>query len=265
MAYLPIALAYIAVYAVIGALLGGGATVRPLFGNIFLVLPAIATCAVILWRRRRWACCHRLFWDAFGIGLALWVIGHFGWAYETYVRKQHAWVQWHTLFSLCGGIGPLIALFARPHRGARPYALAKVSFLLAAYGLLAVFIYAYFVLIPPLVPGAGNAEVTLLQLVQANRALLFVSMTAVMVMARRTAWFEAYRWMAIGTGAGFLLRIFTSLAIARGDYQSGTLYDLAWIVPFLSYLGAVLAAPDSPAPSEAEVPVRPLHAVLDSR
>jgi two-component system NtrC family sensor kinase len=260
--YLTIGFAYIVVYAVIGGVLRSHASAQAVFATTFLLIPALATCAAILWRRRNWIGCHRLFWDAFGIGLACWTIGHLGWAYETYVHKHQAWVQWHTLFSLCGGIGPLIALFARPHRGARTYAVAKVSFLLAGYGLAAVFVYSYFVLIPPLVPGGGNADVTLLQLVQVNRALLFVLMTAMMILGRRTSWLPTYRWLAIGTGAGFMLRIFTSMAIARGAYQSGTMYDLAWIVPFLCYLNAVLTAPDSPAENEGEAPVAPLHSAI---
>ena len=258
MAYLTIGFTYVVGYALVGWLLRGYPSAQTVFGNVFLLIPPIATCAAILWRRQRWTGCQRLFWDTFAIGLSLWVIGHFGWAYDTYVRDRYAWVQWHTLFSLCAGIAPLIALFARPHRGPRSYALTKVSFLLAGYGLLGAFIYAYFVLIPSMVPGLGNADVTLLQLVLLNRALLFVCITATMMMARNTGWYSTYRWLAIGTGAGFLLRIFTSLAIARGAYQSGTLYDLAWIVPFVCYLGAVFAAPDSPAESESDVPVRPL-------
>ncbi len=262
MRHLLIGLSYIVTYALLGQALRDHPLAHAIFGNLFLLVPPLATCAAILWRRRHWVGCHRLFWDTFAIGLGLWVIGHGGWLYETYVHQHQSWVQWHTLFSLCGGIGPLIALFARPHRGARPYALAKVSFLLASYGLLAVFIYAYFVLIPPLVPGAGNAEVTLLELVQLNRALLFACFAGAMVMARRTAWFETYRWLAIGTGAGSLLRIFTSMAIARGAYQTGTVYDLAWIVPFLCYLAAVFVAPPSPVTREADMPVRPLHAAF---
>ncbi len=262
MPYPAIGLAYVVIYVVVGVLLRNQASGLALFANLCLLLPPIATCVAILRRRREWRGCHRVFWDTFGIGLALWITGHLGWAYETYVYRENAWVQWHTLFSLCGGIGPLIALFARPHRGARPYAVGKVSFLLAGYGLLAVFLYAYFVLVPSLLPGGGNAEVRLLQLVQVNRALLFVSMTAFMLIARRTPWFQTYRWLALGTGAGFLLRIYTSLAIARGAYQSGTLYDLAWIVPFLCYLGAVLSAPASPAESDAEAPVRALHPAI---
>jgi PAS domain S-box-containing protein len=260
--YPAIGFAYVVVYAVVGVLLRSHASALAFFGSIFLLLPALATCAAILWRRRNWSGCHRLFWDAFAIGLALWVIGHLGWAYEAYVRKQPTWVQWHTLFSLCAGIAPLIALFARPHRGARAYALATVSFLLAGYGLLAVFIYSYFILVPALVPGGGNPDVMLLRLVLVNRALLFACVAIVMAIARRTAWYETYRWLAVGTGVGFLLRIFTSLAIARGQYQSGTVYDLAWIVPFACYLGAVLAAPDSPPEAKAEIPVRPLHSAL---
>ena len=260
--YLTIGFAYVVLYVVIGGVLGNHASAMAVFATSFLVIPPVATCAAILWRRRRWTGCHRLFWDAFGIGLACWIIGHLGWAFETYVHKHQAWVQWHTLFSLCGGIGPLIALFARPHRGTRPYAIAKVSLLFGGYGLAAVFVYSYFVLIPPLVPGGGNAETTLLQLVQVNRALLLVSTTGLMFLARRTVWFATYRWLAIGNGAGFLLRIFTSMAIARGAYQSGGIYDLAWIVPFLCYLNAVFAAPDSPAESETEAPVAPLHSAI---
>ena len=262
MPYLTIGVAYVVIYAAGGWLLRAHPLALSIFAAFSLLFPPVATCGLILRRRRNWSGCHRLFWDAFAVGLALWVIGHLGWIYETYVRNEPSWVQWHTLFSLCAGIAPLIALFARPHRGTRSDAVPNVSFLLAGYGLLSVFIYAYFVLIPSLVPDAGSPEVRLLQFVQVNRALLFGWMSAAMVVARRTSWYPTYRWLTVGTGVGFLLRIFTSLAIVRGVYQSGTLYDLAWIVPFLCYLAAVSVAPDSPAEPEVQVPARPLHNAL---
>ena len=119
--------------------------------------------------------------------------------------------------------------------------------------------------IPGLTPGGRDEQVTLLKLIQINRALLFVSSTAMMIVARQTTWFAAYRWLAIGTGAGFFLRIVTSLAIVRGSYQSGTLYDLAWIVPFICYAQAALAAPDSPAESTAvEAPATPVHVLVSA-
>jgi PAS domain S-box-containing protein len=104
-----------------------------------------------------------------------------------------------------------------------------------------------------------------LQLVQLNRALLFLGFVSAMIVARRTPWFSAYRWLAIGTGIGFFLRILTSLAIIRGTYQSGTIYDLAWFVPFLCYAGAALAAPASPAESDViEAPSPPLHVLVSA-
>jgi two-component system NtrC family sensor kinase len=251
------------VYAVTCALLRNHPGALALVANFFLLLPPIATTGAILRRRAEWRGCHRLFWDTFGIGLVLWVIGHLGWTYDAYVYNDRSWLQWHTLFSLCGGgIGPLIAFFTRPHRGARPYAVPNVSFLLAGYGLLGAFIYSYFALIPSLVPNAGDPELRLLQLIQVNRALLFVCMTAALLVARRSRWRTAFAWLATGTGAGFLLRYVTSAAIVRGVYQTGTLYDLAWIVPFLCYLAAVVTAPASPAEGEVELPVRQVHTAI---
>src|SRR5215208_162789 len=263
MLYLGIGLGYVAVYAAVGWALGGHPFARSLFGNVGLLLPPLSVCAIILRRRRQWAGCHRLFWDTFGVSLGLWMVGHLGWAFEHAVLGRQSWLQWHTIFSLCGGIGPLIALFARPHRGVRAEAVGNVSLVLASYGLLAAFIYSYFILIPGLVPGGTNHEVALFKLVQLNRALLFGTMAIVLVLARRTPWYKSYLWLTIGTGIGFCLRIITSLAILNGTYQSGTLYDLAWILPFRCYASAALAAPDSPAEYDlVEAPVRPLHVLV---
>ena len=263
--YLSIGFGYVLAYAAIGWLLRDHALALSIFGNLGLLAPPIAVCVAILRRRERWVGSHRLFWDTFAIGVGLWIIGHLGWAFEDLVLQRQSWLQWHTVFSLCGGIGPLIALFDRPHRGARADAVGSVGLVLASYGLLSVFIYSYFILIPSLTPGAGDQEVALFALIQLNRALLFGSMATVMIVARRTAWYQAYRWLTIGTGFGFVLRIITSLAIVRGQYQSGTLYDLAWIVPFLCYLRAALAAPDSPAELDrVEVPGRPLHLIVSA-
>jgi PAS domain S-box-containing protein len=263
--YLSLGLGYIVGYIAIGWLLRDHALALSIFGDIGLLIPPLGVCAAILRRRSTWRGCHRLFWDTVAIGIALWIIGHLGWAFEDLVLKRQSWLRWHTVFSLCGGIGPLIALFARPHRGVRADAVGRVGVVLASYGLLAIFTYCYFVLIPGITPGVPGPQVALLTLVQINRALLFVGFVSAMFVARRTAWFGAYRWLAIGTGVGFFLRILTSLAIIRGSYQSGTAYDLAWFVPFLCYAAAALAAPNSPAESEViEAPTAPLHVLVSA-
>jgi PAS domain S-box-containing protein len=263
--YLSIGVAYVLAYAAVGWLLRAHPLALSIFGDIGVVVPVVAVCVVILRCRSRWAGCHRLFWDTFAIGVGLWVIGHFGWAFEDLVLQRRSWVQWHTLFTLCGGIGPLIALFARPHRGVRAEAVGTVGLVLASYGLLAVFIYSYFILIPGLLPDGTDQDAALFKLVQVNRALMFGATASVMIVARRTPWYPAYLWLTVGTGVGFFLRIFTSLAILRGNYQSGTLYDMAWILPFLCYSAAALSAPESPAESDrVEAPGRPLHVAISA-
>jgi PAS domain S-box-containing protein len=260
--YLLIGLGYVLLYAVLGWALRGHPLALSVFGNAGLLIPPITVCAIILRRRSRWDGCQRLFWDTIAIGVGLWIIGHFGWAFDEIFLGRQSWLQWHTVFSLCGGIGPLIALLARPHRGVRGDAVGTVGLALASYGLLAVFIYSYFVLVPGVVPGATDPQRRLFELVQLNRALLFGSMISAMIVARRTAWYRTYFYLAIGTGVGFFLRIATSLAIVRGGYSSGTLYDLAWILPFLFYARAALATPDSPAESTTVEPSPMPHAAI---
>ena len=162
-----------------------------------------------------WAGCHRLFWDTFAIGVGLWVIGHLGWAFEDLILQRQSWVRWHTIFSLCGGIGPLIALFARPHRGVRAEAVGNVGLVLASYGLLAAFIYSYFILIPGLVPGGTDHEVALFKLVQLNRALLFGTMAIVVVARPADALVCVVPVAGDWDGDRLFLRIITSLAISE--------------------------------------------------
>jgi PAS domain S-box-containing protein len=229
-------------YGVVGWALQGRPLAQSLFGNACLIASAGLVPVVILRRRREWAGSQRLFWDVIGVAMALWIIGHIGWTYD------HSWLEWHTLFSICAGIGPLIALLARPHRGPRPGFVAPTAMTIGAYWLFAVFLYSYFVLVPSLLPEAVPAAQTrLLYFVQWNRLLLLAGMAAAVWFARGTDWRLTYLRLAVGVGIGFVLRIGTSQAIARGDYQVGTFHDLAWIAPWLCYAWAAAEAPASPS------------------
>jgi PAS domain S-box-containing protein len=250
--YFKIGLGYLIVYAAIGAALAGFPTALSIYGTLGLLLPAASVPVVILRRRREWGGCQRLFWDTIAIGMVLWCIGHLGWAFGEIVLRRPSWLQWHTLFSLCGGAAPLIALVARPHRGVRAPLASRTALDIASCGLLAAFFYTYFVMIPSVLPGAGiEAEVTLLVIAQVLRFALLVALTATAWLARKTAWGPTFLILAAGVGIGFFLRIDTSLAILSGRYQSGTIRDLAWIIPFLCYLWAALQAPPSPAEDSA--------------
>ena len=228
--------ACLVVYAVVGSALAGFPTALSIYGAIGLLLPAASVVFVIVRRRREWAGCQRLFWDTVGIGMTLWCIGHLGWAFGDLVLGRPSWLQWHTLFSLCGGAAPLIALLARPHAGVRARVAPRIAIDIASCGLLLAFFYTYFIMIPGVLPDArSGAQLTLLVTAQALRLVMLLAVGAVAWSTRRSPWGPTFLTIAVGVGIGFFLRIDTSRAILSGNYQSGTIRDFAWIIPFLGY------------------------------
>ena len=113
MRYLLLGILYLAVYLGAGALLRGYPLARSAVANMLLLGLAVAVCGVVLYRRREWEGTHRLFWDAFAVGMAMWCVGQIGFTVNA-LTGHRSWVQWHTMFSLCGGIGPVVAMLARP-------------------------------------------------------------------------------------------------------------------------------------------------------
>ena len=263
MRYWTVGLAYLGVYAFVGWALGAYPYARSIFGVVGVAIAALAVVVVVLARRRNWSGCQRIFWNIIAIGMALWLVGHAGWAYDALVRHETTWLGWHTLFTLCGSICPLLALVARPHRGIRTESVPEVGFDVASYGLLALFIYAYFVLIPSPIGGTAGAQVTLFAIIQANQFLLLAAVAVFAWTAWRTRWRATYLRLAAGIAFGFFPRIAASVAIERGTYQAGTLYDLAWVTPWLCYAWAAAESPSSEGEMQrVSVPSRALPAVF---
>src|SRR5688572_1596022 len=207
-------------------------------------------CVVVLRRRHDWEGTQRMFWVAFAAGLAMWCIGEVGFTITTLTGKR-SWVQWHTMFSLCGGIGPVVAMLARPYLGARKSAAWATGIDLISYAMLLGFVFAYFIMVPSVVPASGPApQATLLRLVHLQRFVLAAGLLWSVWLSRRTAWHATFVRLAIGASIGYVLRFITSGAIARGGYEEGSAYDLAWIVPFGCYLWAAIEAPRSSADRE---------------
>ena len=255
MRYLILGILYTVVYLSAGALLEAHPLARTVVANTLLLLLAGSVCVAVLRRRREWEGTHRLFWDAFAAGLAMWCVGEIGFTISS-ITDHRTWIQWHTMFSLSGGIGPLVALLAQPYKGPRKTTAWAVGVDLVSYAMLIGFVFAYFIMVPSVVPAPGpSPQATLLTLVQIQRMLLLVGLGASLWLARETAWRTTFVRLAIGAGAGFFLRFAASGAISSGAYHEGSVYDLAWIVPFICYLWAVIEAPASSADNEP-VPAR---------
>jgi PAS domain S-box-containing protein len=253
--YLIFGILYIVVYLGAGALLGGYPSARIVVTNTMLMMLAGSVCAVVLRHRREWEGTHRLFWDTFAAGMVMWCIGMTGFTVSA-VTNHRSWVEWHTMFSLCGGIAPLVSLLAFPHLGARKTSAWVVGVDLTSYTMLIGFVFAYFVMVPSVVPASGaSPQSTLLALVHLQRLLLFVGLVISLWWAWKTPWRATFARLTLGAAIGFVLRLFTSSAIAANRYNEGSIYDLAWIIPFMSYVWAALEAPASPGGAEA-VPAR---------
>ena len=250
MAYLAFASLYIVAYVAVGLALGGHPSAESVYSEIALLLPALVVCAIIARRRRAWMGAQRLFWDAFLLGMIVWTGGHVIWGVSTLVFHRSAWEAWHTLFSLSAGTGPLVAMLTLPHLGRRERAMSGLAVLLVGYGILAGFVYAYFVLVPAVVSLGGRVETAMLTLMQAQRIVLIGGLGWLAWLGRRSDWRATYRDLLIGAVAGLVLRSASSLT-AGGTFHDNLTFDLSWIVPFLSYGWAALDAPaarnDQPA------------------
>jgi PAS domain S-box-containing protein len=251
--WLTVGLAYAALYAIGGWLLSGHAAALTWYGFIGVLTPAVLIVFAIFKRRRDWVGAQWVFWATIAAGFTLWIIGHVGWSQQLVAAQAPVWLSWHTAFTMCGGVAPLIALLARPHLGPRHGAVATTAVDIVGFGLLAGFVYAYFIIIPGLdAPITGNSRLSpLLLIIQIQRFLIFAAMAAAVWLTRPGAWRKTYQRLAIGYGIGFVSRGLASVAIARGTYVPGSLYDLTWILPFIFTLWGVVEAPGSEAEEAA--------------
>jgi PAS domain S-box-containing protein len=253
--YLTFGILYVVLYLGAGLALGGHPLARSVAAAALQVLLAGAVVAAIVWRRKDWEGSHRLFWWAFGVGLALWCVGEIGFTIQS-VTGGLTWVQWHTMFSLCGGIGPTVGLLAFPYRGVRKASVAATGLELVSYAMLMGFIYAYFIMLPSVVNPAGSLpQDTLLALVELQRLVLFGGLVACLWSAWETPWRQTYMRLAVGVGIGLVIRSIARSAIISAQYHEGSLYDLAWIIPYFAYLWAALDAPRSTPDGDA-IPAR---------
>jgi PAS domain S-box-containing protein len=237
--------AYLATYVALGWALFSYPTPRLVVGSLALLAPAFALVVVIIRRRSEWFGCQRLFWDGFAVGATLWIIGYVGRLVDTQLYGPGEWPGVHTVFTLSGGIAPVVALMARPHRGVRLSQSAAVAITLAAYALLGAFVYGYFVFVPTVV-GSASWRDGLQLLGQATRLALVAGAVIAAYAARHTAWRRTYVAIALGGLAAMLVRAVTPGA-PNSLSAAGTLAGAAWLLPFLACLWAAMDAPASPS------------------
>ena len=145
MGWLGLGVAYSIIYAVIGAYLRPFPHVLPWFRIVALLLPPLAGVVIIARRRQTWAGCQWLFWATLALGLLMSGISVVGWSVdEMLLGAGTSWLGWHAVFALFGGVAPLLALLAQPHRGPREKVTATIAVDIAGIAVLTGFLYSHF-------------------------------------------------------------------------------------------------------------------------
>ena len=68
-----------------------------------------------------------------------------GWSVdEMLLGVGTSWLGWHAVFALFGGVAPLLALLAQPHRGPREKVTATIAVDIAGIAVLTGFLYSHF-------------------------------------------------------------------------------------------------------------------------
>jgi PAS domain S-box-containing protein len=251
MGWLAFGVAYSIVYAVIGAYLRPYPAVLPWFRIFALLLPPLAGVAIIARRRHAWAGCQWLFWATLALGLLMSGISVVGWSVdEMMLGVGTSWLGWHAVFALFGGVAPLLALLAQPHRGPREKVTATIAVDIAGIAVLTGFLYSHFAVASD---GGRGASGSLLLLSELQQFLVCVGMGVAALFTPDREWKQVYRRLAIGLSISFITLTLGNAEIWQGFYQTASLGDAMWILPFAFYPWAAADAPRSNiSPIEAD-------------
>ncbi len=251
MGWLALGIAYSVCYAVVGAYLRPSPAILPWFRIVALLLPPLVGVAVIVRRRHSWAGCHWLFWATLALGLLMSGISVIGWSVdEILIGMSTSWLGWHAVFALFGSVAPLLALLAQPHRGPREKVTATIAVDIAGIAVLTGFLYSHFVVASE--PGT-NASGALLLLSELQQFLVCLGMSIAAIFTSDAGWKQVYRRLALGLSISFITLTLGNAEIWQGFYQSASIGDAMWILPFAFYPWAASGAPRSAiSPVEAD-------------
>jgi PAS domain S-box-containing protein len=253
MGWLALGAAYSILYAVVGAYLRLSPDVLPWFRIFALLIPPLVGVAVIVRRRHLWAGCQWLFWATLALGLLMSGISVVSWSVdELLLGVSTSWLGWHAVFALFGGVAPLLALLAQPHRGVREKVTATIAVDIAGIAVLTGFLYSHFaVATDPTTTAAVSGSLLLLSELQ--QFLVCIGMLIAAIFAPEPGWKQVYRRLAFGLSISFVTLTLGNAEIWQGFYQAASLGDVMWILPFAFYPWAASNAPRSViSPLEAD-------------
>ena len=252
-------LIYAGVYAALMTALADHASWRLAIGDVALLLPPLAPLYVLATRRDAWRGRQAVFWGAIGAWALLWLVGQTAWASDELLHAAYLpWFKWPIIMQLCASALPLIALVAWPHRGVLAETAMTVALDISALVFLTGFLYWSLIIAPGMDP--AHNRLALLSLATIGPLVRLAAVAGLLWAASsagKNAWGLVYRRLAFGMIAAFAVLIWMSLSAVRGDYQTGSPFDVGWMLPFFFAAWAAATSPASPAEPRVS-PTRPL-------
>jgi signal transduction histidine kinase len=231
------------VYAAASLVLPRGNPSLSTFGNLVqCLIPLVANAGLLanagtpLWRRNA-------FWMLLALGCTLWMTGQFAWTYyEVYLHRPLPNMFPGDIVFFLRGIPMMAALALRPHRRLEEL---RLRFGYLDFVLLIVwwtFLYAYVVL-PWMyaAPSLGPYNHTFNVVTNIQNMVLVLSL-GFLWMHTAGAWKNIYAHLFGGATLYTLSSLALNVASDRGEYYTGSLYDLPLISSFLWFALAGVVA-----------------------
>lgn len=222
------------VYSAVSLSLHRGSQSLSTFGNLVqCVVPLLANAGLLLnagtphWRRNA-------FWMLIALSCTLWMIGQFEWTYyEVYLHKPLPNLYEGDIVFFLKGIPMMAALALRPHRkhGETNLRFGYLDFVL----LLTWWTFLYIFIVLPWM----YATPSLAQYNYNYNVLTNIQNTVVVVgfgilwLRTRGAWRTVYANLFGAATLYMLISLVIDVASDRGEYYTGSLYDLPLISSFL--------------------------------
>ena len=150
-----------------------------------------------------------------------------GWSVdEMMLGVASSWLGWHAVFALFGGVAPLLALLAQPHRGPREKVTATIAVDIAGIAVLTGFLYSHFAVASD---SGVAAAAPRHRCCCSPSSSSFSSASGMGIAALFTPdreWKQVYRRLAIGLSISFVTLSLGNTEIWQGFYQSASLGDV---------------------------------------
>ena len=193
----------------------------------------------------------RAFWALMAVGFLTWATAQAGWIYVEVIRRQNIpdpfWADVVLFFHF---VPFTAALIAKPHV---PGELRKIMLSAIDWSMLLLWwLYLYVFLVFPfqfIALDQSNYDTSYNALYLAEN-VVWLALLAFFFLKTRGEWKVTFRNL-LGAGALYLVSSqVINLAILKGTYYSGSLYDVPFVIAVLWFLWTVLSGPEQAVTAE---------------